>query len=239
MSGAVEAGLLLHQGLLFVHVIAFAMTVSAVLREDLRWLRRRRVDARRLRRTMRTVAGGLVVLWATGLGLWAFAAASSPVAWGLTAKLGAKLLVVCVLTLNGWALHAWVFPSLQAGSGAEFTLPRLAAIVGAVSSASWLFAGFVGVARLVADALSFGDFVALYGACVGVALAVALLASRPGRGAAARAVPASTITSPAVPGSMTADGPRCVPRALEPIPGAHDTTKTESKVTLATWPMGT
>jgi hypothetical protein len=164
--------LLLNQALLFAHVMAFAVTVAAVLREDLRWLLQRRIDPARLRGTMRTVCAGLVVLWVTGLALWAFAAAASPVPWGLTPKLAAKLVVVSLLTLNGWALHAWVFPGLQAG-GAAPSWPAL--MLGAFSSASWLFAAFVGVARPMMGVLPFSGFMALYAASLGLALLAAML----------------------------------------------------------------
>lgn len=167
--------LLLNQAVLFVHVIAFALTLSAVLREDLRWLRNRRIDAARLHSTMRTVTAGLVVLWASGLALWAFAAAASAVPWALTAKLCAKLVVVTLLTLNGWALHAWVFPGLRAAGPANRQALRLPAALGAVSSASWVYASFVGVARPLAGVWSFADFMLLYALGLVVALVVALV----------------------------------------------------------------
>jgi hypothetical protein len=171
--------LLLNQGVLFAHVIAFALTLSAVLREDLRWLLNRRIDAARLQATMRAVSAGLAVLWATGLALWAFAAAASTVPWALTAKLCAKLVVVCLLTLNGWALHTWVFPSLRAGEPADRLAMRLPAVLGACSSASWVYATFVGVARPLSGVLSFPDFMALYALSLAVALMLALLAWPP------------------------------------------------------------
>jgi hypothetical protein len=182
--------LLLQQGVLFVHVIAFAMTLSAVLREDLRWLRERRIDGARLPRTMRTVTSGLAVLWLSGLALWAFAAAASPVPWGLTPKLSAKLVVVSLLTLNGWALHAWVFPGLQGPGSAGPRVGHLAAVLGAFSSASWVFAAFVGVARPLVGVLSFAGFMALYAASLGVALLVALPLARQERGRRGRRVEA-------------------------------------------------
>jgi hypothetical protein len=103
---------MLQQAVLFAHLIAFAMTISMVLREDLRVLRTRRVDAPRLRHTARTVALGLSVLWASGLALVAIDVATSASPWVPSAKLAAKLAVVGVVTVNGWALHAWVFPRL-------------------------------------------------------------------------------------------------------------------------------
>jgi hypothetical protein len=165
--------LLLNQAALFVHLIAFAMTLSAVLREDLRWLLNRRISRARLRSTMRTVTSGLLVLWATGLALWAFAAAASPVPWALTAKLSAKLVVVSLLTLNGLAMHLWVFPRLPASGEKEWLARPLPLLLGAFSSASWVYASFVGVARPLSGELSFVGFMALYALAVGFAFAFA------------------------------------------------------------------
>ena len=87
----------------------------------------------------------------------------------------AKVVVVSVLTLNGAALHAWVFSRL-AGLGARVeSQPWWAVAMGAVSSASWLYATFVGVARLAAPWLSFSGFALLYAAAAGMAVAVALV----------------------------------------------------------------
>jgi hypothetical protein len=166
--------LVLHQGVLFVHVIAFAMTLSAVLREDLRWLRHRALDAARLQHTMRTVTAGLVVLWASGLALWALTPTESHLAFAWNAKLSAKLVVVSLLTLNGWALHAWVFPTLHEAAPKHNLARRLPAVLGAFSSASWVYASFVGVARPLAGVLSFADFMALYAISLGLALMLAL-----------------------------------------------------------------
>jgi hypothetical protein len=173
----VDPWLLLNQAVLFAHVIAFAITVSAVLREDLRWLLERRVDAARLQRTARVVSCGLLVLWGTGLALWAFAAAASPVPWGLTPKLGAKLVVVSLLTVNGWALHAWVFPRLKSSGHADPLSQRLPKVLGGISSASWIVAAFVGTARPIAGVLSFAGFMGLYAVSVGLALAVVFWSS--------------------------------------------------------------
>jgi hypothetical protein len=169
---------LLHQAVLFLHVIAFAMTLAAVLREDLRLAMTRRIDAPRLLHTARAVSIGLSVLWASGLTLVAIDAATSVGPWLPSAKLQAKLIVVGVLTLNGWALHAWVFPRLW---GVAVRIDRRlwpAAALGAISSASWVTASFVGVARIVSPWLSLAGFMALYGAVAGVCLALALTSLR-------------------------------------------------------------
>mgnify|MGYP003428646003 CR=1 FL=1 len=163
----------LQQALLFVHVIVFAMTLAAVLREDLRLVQTRRIDANRLHHTARAVSIGLSALWASGLVLVVIDAASSAGPWLPSAKLQAKLIVVTVLTVNGWALHAWVFPRL-AGEAVRIDW-RLwpAAALGAISSASWVTASFVGVARVISPWLSLAGFMALYGAVVAVCVGLA------------------------------------------------------------------
>jgi hypothetical protein len=171
---------LLHQAVLFAHLVAFALTFSAVLREDLRLLTSRRLEPVRLRATMRAVTTGLAVLWATGLALVLLGAASNPTDGAPSAKLCAKLVVVTALTLNGWALHARVFPRLQAGPLGWRAGLRLPAALGAVSGTSWLCAAFVGVARPLSPALSFAGFMTLYAMALATALVIArLLLARP------------------------------------------------------------
>lgn len=166
--------MLLTQAVLFVHVIAFALCVSAVLLEDWRLLASRRINAPRLARTARRLTFGLGVLWCSGLGLVALDIAASPGPWAPSAKLVAKLAVVTLLTLNGAALHQWVFPRIAGMTVRIEDQPWWAVATGAVSSASWLYAAFLGVARLVAPWLSLAGFVLLYAAAVGTAVAVAL-----------------------------------------------------------------
>jgi hypothetical protein len=74
----------LHHGVLFAHVVALALTLSAALRADWRLLTKRRVDERRLAHTARAVLLGLSALWSTGLALVALVAldaAMGPLPW--------------------------------------------------------------------------------------------------------------------------------------------------------------
>jgi hypothetical protein len=169
----------LHQVVLFIHLIAFAMTLAAVLRADLRWLITRQVDAPRLMRTAQTVSVGLFVLWASGLTLVAMdVAASSAPSWAPSDKLKAKLFVVSLLTLNGWALHAWVFPRLPDTAVHLDQRWWPAVVLGAISSASWVYASFVGAARLVSPWLSFEGFMVLYGVALVASVTLAIAALR-------------------------------------------------------------
>ena len=58
--------LVLRQGVLFAHLVAFAIAISAVLREDWMLLSTRRIEWRRLEATARVLSISLVALWATG-----------------------------------------------------------------------------------------------------------------------------------------------------------------------------
>jgi hypothetical protein len=108
-----DAFTLLRQGVLFAHVVAFAIALSTVLRADAALMKARRLDADRLANTARIVTHALAALWATGLTLVALDVGLDVAAFKASPKLAAKLLVVSALTANGFALHALVFPMLS------------------------------------------------------------------------------------------------------------------------------
>jgi hypothetical protein len=169
---------LLHQGVLFAHLVTFAIALSTVLRADIGLLRARRLDAQRLAATARLLGAALALLWLTGAALVAFDLGLDAFAWLRSPKTTAKLLVVAALTANGLALHALAFPRLRrpgARSSGGATLPL---VLGAISTASWLFASFVGASRLIAPALRLGDFLAMYAAVLALAIGGALLFAR-------------------------------------------------------------
>jgi hypothetical protein len=171
-----DAITLLHQGVLYGHVTAFAIAFSAVLREDLALLGARGLDLARLSRTARTLSLALAALWLTGMGLLTLEFGSDFERLFATPKPMAKLLVVTALTCNGLALHTWAFPGLRAGNRGTASL---AVILGATSSVSWVYAAFMGVARIVAPSMSLADFMRAYGALLIVAVGGALVFIRP------------------------------------------------------------
>ena len=171
---------LIHQGVLFLHLIAFAIALSAVLREDLAMLFARRIDVPRLARTARTLTGALLALWLTGLTLLVFDAGLDPHLWLVSPKSAAKLLVVVALSANGVALHTWAFPALRGkGRSRRADDANVPVILGAISTASWLCASFIGVSRLIAPAMTFIDFMVLYAGLTMGAVVAALLFVRP------------------------------------------------------------
>ena len=170
---------LLRQGVLFAHTLAFAIALSAVLREDIACFRARCFEAERLDESARTVAYALGVLWATGMALVAFDVGLDGWAHAASPKLVAKLVVVLALTANGLALHRLAFPRLRRQRMTDRSQLFVPVALGAISTASWLYASFIGVSRWVAPLMSFVDFMALYGLVLVVAIAVGLLFIRP------------------------------------------------------------
>ncbi|MBC7938280.1 MAG: hypothetical protein H7Z19_00720 [Chitinophagaceae bacterium] len=172
------------QGALFVHAMAFAIALATVWREDLALLRTRRVSTARLAACATTLTWALAVLWASGLLLIGLQVGSDLQALVANPKLVAKLLVVSALTANGMALHALAFPKLHAGAGPGRMAPGealLPVVLGAISSASWLAASFVGLSRLVAPTLQLSDYLALYAAMLVGAVLLAVAVFRPQR----------------------------------------------------------
>jgi hypothetical protein len=176
---------LIHQGVLYLHVVAFAIAFSAVVREDLALLRARCVDLRRLQATARTLTLALAALWVSGLALMAFDGWLDLARLAASSKPLAKLLVASAVTANGLALHAWAFPILRAqesgasgasGSSGGATLP---VVLGATSSVSWSYAAFLGVGRVIAPSMSFSGFMTCYALSLVAAVAAALLFVRP------------------------------------------------------------
>lgn len=170
---------LVRQVVLFAHVVAFAIALSAVLREDVALIKVRRIDPHRLADTARTLTRVLIALWVTGLALVAFDVGLDARALIASPKLAAKLIVVSALTVNGLALHALAFPILRRPQTQGRSGLFVPVVLGAISTVSWLYASFIGVSRLIAPLMNFTDFVALYGVLLTGAIAVALVFVHP------------------------------------------------------------
>nr|WP_315463458.1 hypothetical protein [uncultured Rhodoferax sp.] len=162
------------QLVLFAHTLVFAFAIVAVFREDVALLTSRRINSRQLKVTGRTMAWLLGLLWLTG---GALILLEPSMTWeGLFAKpkLMAKLTVVSLLTLNGLLLHWIVFPMLTQPQRRPDFASLVCVIVGTVSSVSWVFASFVGVARLIAPAMSYIHFLTLYLVSLSIGMVVGL-----------------------------------------------------------------
>ncbi len=165
--------------LVFIHVLAFALALGCVLREDAKLIFSRSHDAQALRSAARLVRFALIILWASGLALLVVETGAALHRVADNPKLLAKLTVVAVLTLNGVALHLAAFPCLLGDRRPSHSSSNIAAVLGAVSTASWLAATLLGIARTSAAGLTFFDFMQIYGGLLLGALAFALIVVRP------------------------------------------------------------
>ncbi|HLM52709.1 MAG TPA: hypothetical protein VK325_03740, partial [Pseudoxanthomonas sp.] len=137
---------ILRLALLYSHLLLCAFTLQRVLSEDWRLLVSQ-VDATRLKDTLLVMPFLLAGLWVTGL---AIAAIDTHLSWAEFAakpKLQAKLVCLCVLTANGWALHHKVFKRLSNPRRIDAKTALVFGGLGAISTSSWLFAAFLGIAR--------------------------------------------------------------------------------------------
>jgi len=98
------------------------------------------------------VGAGLALLWITGVGFLILYGYESPEKLA-NPKIWAKVPVVVVLTLNGFALHHYVLPQLKSNIGSTLWQDNnmgqnvTGLVLGAVSFASWLFAFALGMTR--------------------------------------------------------------------------------------------
>lgn len=162
---------LLRMVLVYLHLLAFAAAAVGVALGDIALFSRKAIDSSRLQQAGRVVTAALLCLWATGLMLVAVDTGMALDQIAARPKLLAKLTVVIVLSLNGMALHRWVFPALS-GPQPGLVATRLARL-GTVSMVSWLYAVFLGVSGMLAPMLGYSGYLALYGVAVGVGLVMA------------------------------------------------------------------
>jgi hypothetical protein len=173
-----EVTVIAHQALLYGHIIAFALALAAVIKEDVHLLRAKRIDTASLHATAKLVKWLLLALWVTGVPMVMMDIGTDVSLLLGKPKLLAKLIVVAALTLNGILLHLVAFPMVTREPRNPNKAATIAAALGAVSITSWLYASFVGAARIVAPYFSLHDFVMLYLLALALAVSFAILVVR-------------------------------------------------------------
>jgi hypothetical protein len=93
-------------------------------------------------------------------------------------KLMTKIIVATALTLNGMLLHYIAFPLLAADNNYPRLTATVASILGSISTVSWLYAAFVGAARLIAPQMTMTLFLGIYALALTGGIAVAVLFMR-------------------------------------------------------------
>jgi hypothetical protein len=159
-------------GIVYLHLIACCIAIGSVLTSDiamakqlLRGNRRETVAPGHLAELQKIVYYALIALWLTGVALVCLDAYMK--GWGYFAnpKLQSKVVVVLLLTLNGFALHKYVMPSMEkAGTllRMSFSQRLVAMLTGTVSGVSWLYAALLGVGRPLNFKYSLLEILSIY-----------------------------------------------------------------------------
>lgn len=141
--------------LVYAHLLAACVAVGILLIQDAALAKSRgqalsATAIKDLTKSAEIMFAALAALWVTGLALVVLGFLENPQQYLMNEKLWAKFTVVSVLTLNGIVLHYFSFPRVTSRRGL-LGLPGfeqlLVAITGAISTTSWLFACYLGIAR--------------------------------------------------------------------------------------------
>jgi hypothetical protein len=173
-----EVTAIARQALLYGHIIAFSLALATILKEDVRLLRAQHIDTASLLATAKLAKWLLLALWVTGVPMVIMDIGTDVSLLLGKPKLLAKLIVVGALTLNGILLHLAAFPMVTGKPQNPNKAATIAAVLGAVSTTSWLYASFVAVSRIVAPYFSLHDFVMLYLLALAIAVSFAILVVR-------------------------------------------------------------
>lgn len=196
---------LTRMGVVYAHLIACCVAIGLVLTSDVAMVKQlfqgrdsTAADKEHLHMLKKTVLMALAALWVTGIGIIALDYSQKGAMYFLNPKLQAKILVVMLLTLNGWVLHSVVMPAMdKAGSllKLDFNARHLALFAGVVSGVSWFYGAMLGIARPLSWKYSLGEIMLAYPLliCLGFAamsLLVTWAANRTKASATARMNPA-------------------------------------------------
>lgn len=166
-------------GIVFIHLMAPAAAFAGSAVGDVA-IFYRPIDLRLLQLSRKLVLYSLAFSWITCLSIIAIYFDLSPSALIYFPKIMAKLLIVLLLSANGFMLHYIAFPRLEAfandccGGGADCPL-----VLGAVCPGTGLFAMFIGVSKVAAPLLGSTGYMFLYVLVVFGAIIVALLFVKP------------------------------------------------------------
>jgi hypothetical protein len=163
---------LTRMGIIYLHLIACCVAIGLVFMSDIDMVQQLvkadpayRLDPGHLADLQKTVSRALLALWVTGIAIVTLDASTK--GWGYfgNPKLQSKIAVVMLLTINGFALHKYVLPSLQK-AGSLLKLPfnkrMLAIFAGSVSGVSWFYAAMLGVGRPLSWKYSLLEIMAAY-----------------------------------------------------------------------------
>lgn len=158
--------------IVYAHLLAACVAIGILLLQDLALAKTlgKPLGKNAIQQLMKSadiMFAALVALWISGLTLVVIGYLDDPQRYLFNEKLWAKFTVVSVLTLNGIVLHFFSFPRVIAPSGL-FELSAFDQIAvfmtGALSSVSWLFACYLGIARPWNHTVDYHFVMSIYGA---------------------------------------------------------------------------
>ncbi|MDH4559843.1 hypothetical protein [Pseudomonas sp. BN411] len=164
---------LMRMGVVYAHLIACCVAIGLVLTSDIAMIKQMisgeddaaHSDKTHLDTLKNTVLLALAALWVTGIGIILLDYSVKGAVYFLNPKLQAKILVVALLTVNGFLLHSAVLPAIKkAGSlvKMETNARTLAVFSGVVSGVSWFYGAMLGIARPLSWKYSLGEIMFAY-----------------------------------------------------------------------------
>lgn len=148
---------LLRMAIVYPHLIACCVAIGLVLTSDIALIRQlinghspTQHDDQHMASLQKTVSLALIALWITGISIIALDMSSKGWSYLMNPKLQAKILIVTLLTFNGFILHSTVIPAMKkVGSLLDLALSQrlLALFSGVISGVSWFYAAMLGIGR--------------------------------------------------------------------------------------------
>ncbi|SBT17398.1 hypothetical protein MGA5115_01509 [Marinomonas gallaica] len=159
--------------LIFAHLLVFAFAITNLFQSDIKLLSTR-INTSQLKELGRQMKLLLFVLAVTGAGIVYIDTAFSLEAILSSDKLMAKMVCVGVLIVNAFILHNIVFKKMEKSALRNSEMAFMM-VSGAISTCSWTFAGFLGIAKALSNYFSFSHFLYLYGSCLLAAIVLAMI----------------------------------------------------------------
>lgn len=160
------------------HLLAFAVAITVILREDYALLVKKQIDPAAIKETSKTVFWGLLTLTITGAGIIWIDTGFDLAVLASKSKILAKLTVVGVLSLNGAVIHYLAFPAFKSRKSLLHFVPKLS-VLAAISVVSWMYAAFVGIAKPLSSMLGYRGFIEVYVVLLVWGILLSLIVSRP------------------------------------------------------------
>lgn len=162
---------LLRMGIIYIHLIACCIAVGSILVNDISmvlhfWKGKDYIISKdHLENLQSIITTCLTVLWCTGIVILTIDWQDK--GWHMfeNPKLQAKLIVVTMLTLNGFVLHHITAPVMhKVGSllHLHFWDKHVAVLVGSISGVTWMYAAFLGIARALSWKYSLVEILATW-----------------------------------------------------------------------------